>query len=159
MDRFTKIYNEAIPAGQGLKPKPAAQPGAKKPGNFLAKVGKVANAITTGQQIAKGQYNLGGLESLSGDPDFTTDTPSTTAQEPTQTPAQQPQFNNAVAAATPRVLKPGDVVEYKTNAGSIKRAVVIKDLGNGINQIRIGTGPVFGVPITRIGKKLGVTPK
>ena len=134
MDKFTKIYNEAIPTGQGLGGTPKAKP-AKKPSNFLAKVGKVANAITTGAQIAKGDYDLRGLQSLSA-----TDMPTTSA---TKTPTTS-------ATGTPTPVKKevfpykvGDVVLVNTKKGGKKQAMIRQIRPDEHVQLALRNGPVY----------------
>jgi hypothetical protein len=126
MDKFTKIYNEAIPTGQGLGGTPKAKP-AKKPSNFLAKVGKVANAITTGAQIAKGDYDLRGLQSLSA-----TDMPTTSATG-TLTPVKKEVFP----------YKVGDVVLVNTKKGGKKQAMIRQIRPDEHVQLALRNGPVY----------------
>ena len=146
MDKFTKIYNEAIPTGQGLGGTPKVKPAkpAKKPSNFLAKVGKVANAITTGAQIAKGEYDLRGLQSLSA-----TETPTASATE-TPTTSAAP-----VAPVKKETFpyKVGDVVLVDTKKGGKKQAMIRQIRPDEYVQLALRNGPTY------MGKKANVIGK
>jgi hypothetical protein len=142
MDKFTKIYNEAIPTG-GIKTTPKVKPATKKTGNFLSKVGKVASAITTGAQIAKGDYDLRGLEGLSA-----TETPTPSAAATTTTPgpsaaATKPTFN----------YKVGDVVLVDTKKGGKKQAMITQIRPDEHVQLALRNGPTY------MGKKENVVGK
>lgn len=140
MDKFTEIYNEAIPTGQGLGGTPKDKP-VKKPSNFLSKVGKVASAITTGAQIAKGDYDLRGLQTLSA-----TDTPTTSATDTPTTsaaPVKQESFPYRV----------GDVVLVNTKKGGKKQAMIRQIRPDEFVQLALRNGPIY------MGKKANIVGK
>lgn len=161
-----------VQAGSGIKAG-STEPAKKKGGFFstaaraLRGVGKVANAITTGQQIAKGNYDLGGLKDIESTDE--TETPSVSAAPTTITPttsaAPEPQTTTTptVTAATPkfdaaaRKFEVGDIHHYKTNSGKDIKVSVTDTNPNPkmpeVVQVKAGNKK-FAIDGDRVGKKI-----